>query len=156
MDQKTLSAYDRDAPAFAKAWEAQPVPSDVRALVRRFFTAGPTADIGCSGGRDTAWLNQNGFPAIGCDPSDGLLRKTRRLHPGIQFRKASLPELEGLADNSFVNVLCETIIMHLAPTVIVPSVRRLARRRGGRTKQQPTDRQSRTGLCVQPRRPSAT
>jgi len=125
MDQKTLSAYEHDAPAFARAWEAQPVPSDVQALVRRFFTAGPTADIGCGSGRDTAWLNQNGFPAIGYDASDGLLREARRLHPRIQFRKASLPELDGIADNSFVNVLCETVIMHLSPIVIVPSVHRL-------------------------------
>lgn len=125
IDQKTLSAYDRDAPAFAKAWEAQPVPSDVQALVRRFFTAEPTADIGCGSGRDTAWLNQTGFPAIGYDASEGLLREARRLHPGLQFRKASLPELNGIVDNSFANVLCETVIMHLAPPVIVPSVQRL-------------------------------
>ena len=125
MDRRTLSAYDRGAAAFARAWEAQPVPSDMQAVVRRFFKAGPTADVGCGSGRDTAWLNKNGFPTIGYDASDGLLLEAQRLHPGVQFEKAALPALHGIADDSFVNVLCETVIMHLAPAAIAPSIQRL-------------------------------
>jgi len=125
MDQRTLSAYNRDAATFAREWNEQAVPSDLQALVRHFFKAGPTADIGCGSGRDTAWLSQNGFPAIGYDASEGLLVEARRLHPHLQFEQASLPELRGIADQSFVNVLCETVIMHLAPTAIGFSVQRL-------------------------------
>src|SRR5262249_26819081 len=61
MDQTTLAAYDRDAAAFAREWETQPAPSDLHDVVRRFFAPGPTADIGCGSGRDTAWLGRNGF-----------------------------------------------------------------------------------------------
>jgi hypothetical protein len=35
MDDATLSAYDRDAKAFADDWETQPAPSDLHAVVRQ-------------------------------------------------------------------------------------------------------------------------
>jgi len=124
-DQQTLEAYDRDAAAFAADWHAQPTATDLQSAVREFFTPGPTADIGCGSGRDTAWLAQNGFAAIGYDASEGLLAEARRLYPAIEFCRASLPELDGVADNSFINVLCETVIMHLSLAVIPAAVRRL-------------------------------
>ena len=125
MDERTLATYDRDAAAFAQEWEEQPVPTDLHALVRRFFRPGPTADIGCGSGRDTAWLNANGFPAVGYDASEGLLAEARRLHPGLRFQPAALPELSRVADNAFANVLCETVIMHLGAAMITASVRGL-------------------------------
>jgi len=125
MDVQTLAAYDRAADAFAEDWHTQPTPTDLHALVRRFFNSGPTVDIGCGSGRDTAWLTANGFPTIGYDPSSGLLTEARRRHPGLRFELAALPELEGVPDNSFTNVLCETVIMHLEPGVLAPAVRKL-------------------------------
>ncbi len=86
---------------------------------------GRTADIGCGSGREVAWLSANGYPAVGYDPSDGLLTQARTRYPALQFERAALPELAGLAAGSFDNVLCETVIMHLAPDLIPPSVARL-------------------------------
>jgi SAM-dependent methyltransferase len=125
MDQRTLAAYDRDAAAFANEWETQPPPSDLHDMVRRFFAPGPTADIGCGSGRDTAWLERNGFSATGYDASEALLAEARRRHRGVRFQHAALPELVGIADETFINVLCETVIMHLPPQVIVASLERL-------------------------------
>jgi SAM-dependent methyltransferase len=125
MDQRTLSAYDLDAHAFAEDWEGQPVASDMQAAVKRFFKPGATADIGCGSGRDTAWLSHVGLPTIGYDPSEGLLAEARRLHPRVRFHRSSLPELHGIANASLTNLLCETVIMHLRPTLITPSVQKL-------------------------------
>jgi SAM-dependent methyltransferase len=126
MDQATLNAYDRDPNGFADDWETQPPPSDLHAAVRSFFIAGgATADIGCGSGRDAAWLDGNGYPAQGFDASDGLLREARQRHPHIPFATAILPDLAGIADGSFANVLCETVIMHLEPEAITPAVKRL-------------------------------
>jgi SAM-dependent methyltransferase len=125
VDQQTLAAYDRDAAAFAADWDEQPPAADLQAAVKQYFASGPTADIGCGSGRDAAWLTQNGFPAVGYDPSEGLLAQARQLHPGIAFRRASLPKLAGIPDASFVNVLCETVIMHLDPADIPSAVHRL-------------------------------
>ncbi len=126
MDDATLSAYDRDANGFATDWETQPPPSDLHATVRKFFIpGGATADIGCGSGRDAAWLDANGYPAKGFDASDGLLGEARKRHPNVPFATAILPGLDGIADASFSNVLCETVIMHLEPEAITPAVKRL-------------------------------
>jgi len=124
MDRKTLAAYDSNAAAFAKDWHEQPAPIDLQEVVERFFVRGGTsADIGCGGGREVAWLNANGFPAVGFDACEGLLDEARLRHPGFKFAPAELPELRGVG--SFDNVLCETVIMHLDRKQIALSVRRL-------------------------------
>ncbi len=125
MDPPTVAAYDRSAADFAADWHAQSAPDDLYALVRSFFRPGQTADIGCGSGREVSWLNANGFPAAGFDPSEGLLAQARMRYPGLSFGTAALPDLAGLADASFDNVLCETVLMHLPRAGIVPSVRRL-------------------------------
>jgi SAM-dependent methyltransferase len=125
MDAATLRAYDSGATAFAKDWHEQPPPADLHDIVRRFFRAGATADIGCGSGRDAAWLSANGFPAVGYDPSAGLLAQARARYPNLAFHAAALPALEGIAEASFVNVLCETVVMHLPQADVAPSVRRL-------------------------------
>jgi SAM-dependent methyltransferase len=125
MDAATLRAYDFGAAAFAQDWHEQPPPTDLHVIVRRFFGPGVTADIGCGSGRDVAWLSANGFPAVGYDPSAGLLAQARARYPDLAFHSAALPALGGIADASFTNVLCETVIMHLPPEDVAPSVRRL-------------------------------
>jgi SAM-dependent methyltransferase len=126
MDGKTLAAYDHDAAAFAKDWHAQPAPSDLHAIVARFFIpGGVTADIGCGSGREVAWLDGNGFLAQGFDASDGLLAEARSRYPQLTFAHAELPDLKGIAVNTFDNVLCETVIMHLERPQVAPSVRRM-------------------------------
>lgn len=125
MDSKTLAAYNSQAAAFAQDWHDQPPPTDLHEIVRRFFGPGLTADIGCGSGREVAWLNANGFPAVGYDASAGLLAQARARYPDMQFHAAALPGLDGIADESFANVVCETVIMHLPRNAIAPSVRRL-------------------------------
>ena len=125
MDAPTLAAYDANAAAYAADWLAQDAPEDMYALLRTYFAPGPTADIGCGAGRDTAWLAANGFAARGFDVSAGLLAQARAAHPALRFDEASLPELAGVERGAFRNVLCETVIMHLAPAQIGPSMRGL-------------------------------
>jgi SAM-dependent methyltransferase len=126
LDRPTVAAYDHDAAAFAKDWHEQPAPHDLHDIVKRFFIAGgTTADIGCGSGREVAWLNASGFPAVGFDASAGLLAEARARYPQLDFAHSELPELHGVVANSYGNVLCETVIMHLDRAQIVPSVRRL-------------------------------
>ena len=125
MDQQTLAAYDLDAADFARQWHDQPAPYDLHALIGRFFRPGPTADIGCGSGREVAWLAAHGFVVAGYDASTGLLSEARACYPHLTFGTAALPDLAGIPDGSFDNVLCETVIMHLAADAIAPSVERL-------------------------------
>ena len=126
MDRQTLAAYELNAAAFADDWHGQPAPVDLQEVVERFFVRGGTsADIGCGSGREVAWLNANGFPAVGFDACEGLLDEARRRHPGFNFVRAELPDLRGIAASAYDNVLCETVIMHLDRKQIAPSVRHL-------------------------------
>ena len=126
MDRSTLDVYDAKAVDFAAEWEdEQPDASDLHELVTRFFAPGPTLDVGCGSGRDTAWLHANGFDARGIDGSPALLEQARSRHPGIRFSEALLPVLEGLPEGQFTNVYCETVIMHLPASEIPAAVRRM-------------------------------
>lgn len=125
-DRETLAAYDAAAADYAADWHDQPAPADMHALLTEHFRPGPTADLGCGSGRDTAWLAAQGFAVTGYDASEGLLAEARRRYPDLDFRAAALPDLAGLPEGGFVNILCETVIMHLPRADIVPAVRRLA------------------------------
>lgn len=126
MDRDTVRAYDDRARDFAVEWEkAQSAPRDLQAIVRQYFKPGPTVDVGCGSGRDTAWLVANGFDAFGVDASSALVAEARRRHPGVRFEVDHLPELSSLRSGIYTNVLCETVIMHLETARIGEAVRRL-------------------------------
>jgi SAM-dependent methyltransferase len=125
MDEQTLAAYDAASPRFAQEWREQPAPTDLYELLLAHFRPGPTADIGCGAGRDTAWLAANGYAASGYDASEALLQQARTSYPAIHFGFATLPELHGLVAGAYENVLCETVVMHLDPSVVGAATRRL-------------------------------
>ena len=125
MDTTTLAAYDSNAAAYAAEWLGQEPPADMYALLAKWFTPGPTADVGCGAGRDTAWLAAHGLAARGFDASAGLLAQARAAHPALRFDLAALPDLVGVERGAFQNVLCETVVMHLDPAQVGPSVRSL-------------------------------
>ena len=126
MDPETLNAYGAGAEKFAEDWHAQPAPTDLHALVKRFFhPGGRTADVGCGGGREVAFLAASGYDAIGYDASDALLEQARLRYPRLSFATAVLPDLVGVPDAAFDNVLCETVILHLRRPQILSAVQRL-------------------------------
>ncbi|WP_310731470.1 class I SAM-dependent methyltransferase, partial [Burkholderia pseudomultivorans] len=126
VDRPTLDAYDAHAAQYAQDWLDQAPPDDMYALLEQYFSPGPTADVGCGAGRDTAWLTQRGFDARGYDASAALLDEARRRHPQLRFEQAALPALAGVPSGAFRNVLCETVVMHLEPADAVAAATRLA------------------------------
>lgn len=126
MDKRTIEIYSTAADHFAAEWRDQLPPADMYALLQHYFIpGGKTADIGCGSGRDVAWLNSNGFPAVGYDAADGLLAQAASDYPSLNFEQAVLPALETVANGTFDNVLCETVIMHLPPAEITDACARL-------------------------------
>jgi 2-polyprenyl-3-methyl-5-hydroxy-6-metoxy-1,4-benzoquinol methylase len=127
MDQPTLAAYDADPQTFVRRWLDRPEPTGLNALMLRHFKpGGATADIGSGGGRLTAWLAAQGFAVVGFDASEGLLAQARARHPQLEFRHAALPELRGVVRNSFDNVFCKGVLMHLTRAEIAPAVASMA------------------------------
>lgn len=127
IDPDTLAAYARHAARYSQEWNDQPAPDDLYTLLRTHLKPrGDSADIGCGNGRDTAWLAAQGYPVTGFDASPALLAEARRLHPGLSFREALLPKLDGI-DEMFDNVVCETVIMHLPAAEIAAAIDSLLR-----------------------------
>ncbi|WP_028219891.1 class I SAM-dependent methyltransferase [Paraburkholderia oxyphila] len=126
MDKSTIDTYTNAASRYAEEWQAQPAPDDMYALLKQHFVdGGETADIGCGAGRDVAWLDANGYPAMGYDASTGLLAQAAAHYPHLRFMEAALPELDGVPRGAFDNVLCETVIMHLPVPQISAACARL-------------------------------
>lgn len=120
MDEQTIEAYSTGANRFAAEWRDQPPPTDMYALLQRYFApGGKTADIGCGSGRDVAWLNDHGFPAVGYDAAEGLLEQAATAFPSLVFKRDALPALDSIGAQTYDNVLCETVLMHL-PAEEVP------------------------------------
>lgn len=127
MDKQTVNTYSANAGRFAAEWREQAPPTDMYALLQRYFTpGGKTADIGCGAGRDVAWLNEHGFPAVGYDASEGLLAQAAAEFPSLDFRHAALPALNAIESGAYDNVLCETVLMHLPPDEVTQACMHLA------------------------------
>jgi SAM-dependent methyltransferase len=131
IDGPTLAAYAAHALDYAEDWLSQPPPTDLQETVRRTFRGeahdGTTADIGSGSGRDVDWLNRNGYPCVGYEPSDALRAAAAARFPSWSFFRAELPSLDGIASHAFDNVLCETVIMHLPRELIADAVTGLCR-----------------------------
>lgn len=126
MDEQTIEAYSTGASQFAAEWRDQPPPTDMYALLQRYFVpGGRTADIGCGAGRDVAWLDEHGFPAVGYDAVEGLLGQAKASFPTLVFKRDVLPGLDSIDAQTYDNVLCETVLMHLPPQEVTPACARL-------------------------------
>jgi len=113
MDKQTIETYDREAERIAQL-HSNLTPDRLYTLITEYFTkTGNTLDVGCGIGRDTQWLNQNGYSAIGIDASEGMLKQAQQLYPQVRFLKDFLPDLTSLNDQTFQNILCSAVLMHL-------------------------------------------
>jgi len=120
MDAQTREAYNARASQFAAEYEALNPEALRQCVIKYFRPGGRCLDVGCGSGRDAAWLASLGFEVLGLDPSENLLKEARVLHPGLELRCDQLPELETLRAESFDNILCSGVLMHL-PSEKIPS-----------------------------------
>jgi len=128
LDKKTLDAYNSKATEYVNTWLSQPTPLEIHDLVKTYFLKDkPTADIGCGSGREVAWLNESGYPAIGFDASKSLISIAKKQFPNFKFLQSALPKLVEIPNQAYANVLCETVIMHLPKDEIAASVQSLFR-----------------------------
>jgi 2-polyprenyl-3-methyl-5-hydroxy-6-metoxy-1,4-benzoquinol methylase len=113
MDKETINTYNLEAESIAKLHSTL-TPHRIYKLIKENFIKGAaTVDVGCGIGRDTHWLNQHGFPAIGVDGSEEMLKQAAEIYPTNTFIQDFLPELRNLAASQFQNILCSAVLMHL-------------------------------------------
>jgi len=134
MDDQTVEAYEQQAEAVFSRHTRFDRSTHHERLMPWLHPGEPTADIGCGSGADLAWLVSQGFPAIGYEPVARLRQLAIATFPGIDVRASSLPDLEGVPDSAFGNVICSAVLMHLPQASISPAIASLSRilRPGGR------------------------
>jgi ubiquinone/menaquinone biosynthesis C-methylase UbiE len=114
MDHDTIKAYNAQAEEISSC-HATFRPVRIYALAQKYFwPQNPTLDLGCGTGRDSAWLQEQGFPTLGVDASSEMLKVARTKCPAVEFKEDSLPELSTIPDNAYRNVLCSAVLMHLS------------------------------------------
>ena len=125
MDKETIDIYNQDAESIAQLHSTL-IPHRVYELIQQYFIKNTaTVDIGCGIGRDTNWLNNQGFLTIGVDASAGMLKQARQLYPDRLFNEDCLPELASLNGLHFQNILCSAVLMHLDKASIEQACERL-------------------------------
>lgn len=114
MDIQTITTYNQDAENIAKLHSSL-IPQKLYQQIDQYFIKkGKTIDIGCGIGRDSYYLQQQGFRVTGIDASSAMLAKARELYPTLQFYEDYLPDLPTLTEKDFDNLLCSAVLMHLS------------------------------------------
>ena len=129
MDAQTLDAYAASAAVRCQHYRLI-LSTELLQFAQVFFHPGQlTADLGCGSGRDVDWLNRHGFPAIGYDASLAMLAEAHAAYPDIELYEAALPDLAGIPDSAYTNVLCSAVLMHChASTSGLPPLSWLSRK----------------------------
>jgi 2-polyprenyl-3-methyl-5-hydroxy-6-metoxy-1,4-benzoquinol methylase len=125
MDQQTIETYNQEAASIAQLHSSL-IPERIYELAKQFFIKeGKTLDVGCGIGRDTQWLCQQGYHAVGIDASVSMLNYAKSLYPEVNFILDELPHLRTQGDITFDNILCSAVLMHLNNADFMASCARL-------------------------------
>ena len=115
MDIQTLDTYNKDVESIGELHKKL-LPERLYELANiYFYPNSKTLDLGCGIGRDTHWLNQNGFNAIGVDGSLEMLHFASLHYPETTYIHDYLPELKNTINHEFTNIFCSAVLMHLSP-----------------------------------------
>ena len=127
MDHKTIESYDLNAEEIAKL-HSELAPVRLYELTHKYFDkSGKTLDLGAGIGRDTEWLKNQGYEVMGIDASEGMLAVARERYPHLKFEKDSLPSLATLENESFQNIFCCAVLMHLPQEQLASAIENILR-----------------------------
>jgi ubiquinone/menaquinone biosynthesis C-methylase UbiE len=124
-------AYDTVAIEYAEAFsgEHEKKPKDQEILRRFSIEIGnrkPVWDFGCGPGQTTKYLKDLGIEISGLDLSEKLLEQARAIHPGIEFRRGNILELE-FDDDSIGGVVAFYAIVHFTEEQVETAFREIFR-----------------------------
>jgi ubiquinone/menaquinone biosynthesis C-methylase UbiE len=128
MHAETVATYDRIAGRFADQWWSTRLAGPMLRFAGSLAPASTVLDLGCGPGRDTAWLAEQGFTAIGLDASAGMVEEARRrVDPDdaafVRGDLVSLPLASNIADGAWV---CASLL-HLDPAATLQALAEVRR-----------------------------
>lgn len=78
-------------------------------------------DIGCAGGRETAYLAEKGLDAKGCDISKSFVELARTAHPTCNFFVADMRQLD--EHTKYDGIWCNAAFLHVPKTDALDTLR---------------------------------
>jgi len=113
MTREAAEFYSNGAEEFETNYNIENIDENYLRLLKKFCSelgSGKVLDAGCGSGRDTAFLSEKGFEAIGIDLSEEML-KIAKGKPG-KYDKMDIRSLE-FEDNSFDGIVCNQSLIFL-------------------------------------------
>jgi SAM-dependent methyltransferase len=127
----TQTSYDRVADEYVRriSDELKDTPLD-RQLLDRFATSvrnlGSVCDMGCGPGHVARYLHEHGVKVCGVDISTEMVKRARRLTPGVEFRQGDMMALD-IPDETCAGVVAFYSIIHIPRTYVVRALREFRR-----------------------------
>ena len=79
---------------------------------------GKVLDVACAAGRDSAYLDNHGYQAVGIDLSNELISIAKQAYPNIEFVVGDFTKL-AFRDDSFDGIWCRAALVHLPSSGMV-------------------------------------
>ena len=144
--RKNRQAYDRDAEALARVYNAMATADVLPGLEERLPPSGRekrrrALDLGCGSGRDAFWLaNSKGFEVVAVDASASMLAMAEKYkkHPRVRYVQDVMPEIPKVMETArkthekFDVFVLSAVWMHLQPderATMMENIAKLAKQR---------------------------
>jgi ubiquinone/menaquinone biosynthesis C-methylase UbiE len=127
----TQTSYDRVPDEYVRRISdgLKDKPLD-RQLLDRFAKSvrnlGSVCDMGCGPGHVARYLHEHGVKVCGVDISTEMVKRARRLTPGVEFRQGDMMALD-VPDETCAGVVAFYSIIHIPRTDVVRALRELRR-----------------------------
>jgi SAM-dependent methyltransferase len=119
-------SYDAVTEEYARRFyqELDGKPAD-RRLLDHFADAlqesGPCVELGCGPGHITRYLHERGINISGIDLSAKMVKKARKLNPGVSFSRGDLRKLP-VDDNHWAAIVALYSLIHIPPQELVATL----------------------------------
>jgi ubiquinone/menaquinone biosynthesis C-methylase UbiE len=123
---ETIDAYDATATAFADRWFRLRLRTAMARFTAHLEAEARVLDVGCGPARDTAWLAEQGFTAIGVDLSQGMLREGQARGIKVPLIRADMAYVPFSTD-SFQGLWVCASLLHIPKRQIEQVLQELAR-----------------------------
>ena len=128
---KVENVYDTVARKYAEEFsgEHEKKPKDQEMLYRfsqEIRDRRPVWDFGCGPGQTTRYLKDLGVEISGLDLSEKILEQARKIHPGIDFRKGNILELE-FENDSIAGIVAFYAMVHFTEEQVQAAFREVFR-----------------------------
>ncbi len=134
MEQQKMSEYEKTTLLFyethADEYIANTIKMEDFEWLEKFCSFLPDGakvlDVGCAGGRDSAWFAGKGFDTYGIDFSPRMIEQARAKYDVATFAVMNLLSLD-FPDEFFDGIWCSCVLLHISKADSPRAIREMGR-----------------------------